>query len=373
MNSTRLKALAKLGLLLGIPLTIVLGLFSYGVKVGVDNRVGILSFERDWLGIDVEVPGDESPDSKAGESGPDASPEGKVPAKADPAKAPTKAADPAKAPTKAADPTTTPGADTKTPVEPTPKPDPETTPAPHVGPARSPFTLARLAAVPAEVEPALREKRIVRVKVLVDRAIILGGGDWISDVQNSVRWSSEVLDAQVGVQLELVGVVAWQANTLDMSGAQLQQDLESHARDGADVVVGFTNRSLRLAPKDASPVIPSDALRTVSVAYSESGSSAPRVHGLLLAIGEVFGARPILSTSDPEALAGSWMSVDALRAGRALYLDPANRLRIIGNKKLEFNKAAGAAPAVSPMPTAPSPIDVSPESDVEEGGEDGGV
>ena len=96
------------------------------------------------------------------------------------------------------------------------------------------------------------------------------------------------------------------------------------------------------------------------------------MHGLLLAVGEVFGARPILSTSDPEALAGSWMSVDALRPGRALYLDPANRLRIINNKKLEF-RAPSAGAELSPKPAAPSPSDVAPESDVKEGGADDGV
>ena len=337
MNSTRLKALAKLGLLLGVPLAVVLGLFSYGVKVGVEHRAGILSFERDWLGMNVEVPGEEST--------PDAKEPGEAPTKApalDTKKPPdAKEPPPTKAPTKEPSkvPGEVPGADTT--GDPTP---PE--PAPRLeGPAASPFSLARLAAVPASVEPQLRANTIVRVKVLVDRAIILNGGDWISDVQDTVRWTSEVLHAQVGVQLELVGVVAWSANTLDLSPAQLKEDLESRARDGADLVVGFTNRSLRLAPQGAPPVAPADALRSVAVAYSETGSPAPRVHGLLLAIGEVFGARAIVSSSDPEALAGSWMGVEALRPDRALYLDPANRLRIIGNKNLEFETPDDGEPA----------------------------
>src|SRR5690606_16137250 len=56
MNVKRLKAIAKLGLLFGIPISLVLGLFSWGVHVGAQHRHAIASFERDWLGLDVEVP-----------------------------------------------------------------------------------------------------------------------------------------------------------------------------------------------------------------------------------------------------------------------------------------------------------------------------
>ncbi|HRI09792.1 MAG TPA: hypothetical protein PKW35_18345, partial [Nannocystaceae bacterium] len=56
MPRLRFKALARLVLLLGLPVAFVVGLFGAGVYVGVDNRPAILAFEREWLGMEVEVP-----------------------------------------------------------------------------------------------------------------------------------------------------------------------------------------------------------------------------------------------------------------------------------------------------------------------------
>ena len=55
MNWKRVKAVGKLVLLFGTPLLVVLGLFGYGVYVGDLYRHGITSFEKEWLGLDVEV------------------------------------------------------------------------------------------------------------------------------------------------------------------------------------------------------------------------------------------------------------------------------------------------------------------------------
>ncbi len=55
MNWKRVKAVGKLVLLFGTPLLVVLGLFGYGVYVGDLYRHGITSFEKEWLGLDVEI------------------------------------------------------------------------------------------------------------------------------------------------------------------------------------------------------------------------------------------------------------------------------------------------------------------------------
>jgi hypothetical protein len=62
MALARLKNLAKLTLLIGAPVAVLVGLFSCGVYCGHENRVAVLKFERDWLGFDVTVPGEPKPE-----------------------------------------------------------------------------------------------------------------------------------------------------------------------------------------------------------------------------------------------------------------------------------------------------------------------
>ncbi|MBV1857790.1 MAG: hypothetical protein KUG77_05205 [Nannocystaceae bacterium] len=55
MNWKRIKAVGKLLLLFGTPFLVVLGLFGSGVYVGNFYRHGVTSFEKEWLGLDVDV------------------------------------------------------------------------------------------------------------------------------------------------------------------------------------------------------------------------------------------------------------------------------------------------------------------------------
>ncbi|MCA9705717.1 MAG: hypothetical protein KDK70_07710 [Myxococcales bacterium] len=66
MNRKRIFAIGKLVVLFGTPLALIFSLFSCGVYCGVNNRAGIARFERDWLGLDVEVP-DAAAEGKAAE------------------------------------------------------------------------------------------------------------------------------------------------------------------------------------------------------------------------------------------------------------------------------------------------------------------
>jgi hypothetical protein len=61
MALARLKNLAKLTLLIGTPIALLVGIFSCGVYCGHENRNTVLKFERDWLGFDVTVPGEPVP------------------------------------------------------------------------------------------------------------------------------------------------------------------------------------------------------------------------------------------------------------------------------------------------------------------------
>ncbi|HEY8380393.1 MAG TPA: hypothetical protein VIK91_28110, partial [Nannocystis sp.] len=203
MSASRLKSLGKLAILIGLPVAVVVGLFGAGVHVGYENRAAILRFERDWLGLDVEVPGEPaSVEVKPAET---KRTEAK-PAEAKPAE--TKPAE-TKAPEK--------------PAEPTPGPSPETTPTPSPegtppasreaqAPAEAlPIAVADPGPLPPEVQARLLERVKIRVKLVVDAEVFDRRADWIDHAARHVRWASEVLARQLGVELELRGVVAWPA------------------------------------------------------------------------------------------------------------------------------------------------------------------
>jgi hypothetical protein len=246
---------------------------------------------------------------------------------------------------------------------------PATTPTPAPALIKpSPYLIASL---PAPANPRqLQAKRRIKIKVLVDRAIILRDSDWISAVQDTVRWSSVVLDAQVGVRLELVGVSTWSPNTLDTSQSALREDLATHAHDGADLVLGLTDHALASAlpaPRpDSGAFLPASAL-----VLSELDAEGPRVHGLLLAIGEILGAQTIRDPNAREWQAGSWMSSSPLSVTRKLHLDPANRQRILDNKMHEFAAPTPRPAALVPTTIIPSTPPATGSPSGESGGESG--
>ena len=58
---SRVVVVGKLLLLVGLPLTVITSLFGAGVHWGFESRADILRIEKDWLGMEVEVPDDYQP------------------------------------------------------------------------------------------------------------------------------------------------------------------------------------------------------------------------------------------------------------------------------------------------------------------------
>lgn len=311
MTVSRLKSLGKLALLLGVPVALLLGLFGAGVHCGFEHRAAILGLERDWLGMDVEVPAE--------------------PTRTDPVAQPV--SPPAQPPTQP------PGNGVSQPLQPVvapvaPSPIPPAQPvALGVVTEPSPVAIAEAAPLPADLQASLGEPVRVRIKVLVDSELVERRPDWIAYAQRHVAWASQVLERQVGVHLELRGVVAWPGPN-GRDSAALLADLQNRERDGADLLIGLSSRSFVGTPGLA---VPEEQNLGFVVAEANPGSRAPHLRGMLHAIGEAFGAAPLIGP-------GTFMGDVITQDRNPIDLDADSRRRILARKGLPFQTLPDAAP-----------------------------
>ena len=316
MNGKRLKAIGKLGLLFGIPLSAVLGLFGSGVYYGATNRHAVLSFERDWLKLDVEVP--DPP--QAADPQPADEPEDE--ALAEPESKPRPADPPPEA---------RPEPELKRPVAVEPPPTREEPPASEALPE------TRVEPLQGDLAERFSLPITVQVKVLVAPELIDRHPGWIDYVQRTISQASRVYQKQFGIELELVALARWPIATEGMTAASLRDDLESRFREGADVLLGFTD-----AEFDADAVARADEGSPFNGAYAVVGPLAgAREHDAhlrttLREIGRAFGAHDIVDADDPDWQAGSWMSYAQVSETQAPWIDGANRRRILERKDKPF-------------------------------------
>jgi hypothetical protein len=324
MASSRIRSLTKLTLLLGVPIALLLGLFGGGVYCGSANREAILGFERDWLGMDVALPATSEPVKSE-------------PVKPEPAK-PEPTPEPVKP-----EPVTTPE-----PPKPTPEPTPvvDTTPKPMAAALTTvtdpvPLTLASPLPLPDDLHARMAEPVRIRVKVLVDPEIVDRRPDWIAYVQRHVVWASEVLEKQIGVRLELRGVVVWSSPEGSSATARLA-DLQRRSRDGSDLLLGFPSQAFNdVAPAGATPEFNAGfALVQVNPA-----SRAPHLRGLLRAVGESLGAAAITDPGSDASRTGSFMAEVRAADSQPIALDADSRRRMLEHKSLPFQVSVEAPPS----------------------------
>jgi len=355
MNRKRVIALAKLGILFGGPIALILGLFSCGVYCGHTSRVGILEFERDWLGMDVEVPSGGDDDDEAADKKGDEDDKAKDKAKdkekekkgdededdgdsdqdgnANNKKSPkTKDAgedgdeDEAKAPaTKPVPAAPPPQAPPGVVVPPAEVEDPG--PAVEVDPDLD-SDLAALFDMPLTV----------RVKVLVDQELISARADWIDYVQRTVSQASMIYQEQFGITLELSAVGRWPVATAGMDSGQLLEDLRTRPQESADVVIGFTGRPLdeHVSGKAETPQQDSAFNGRVALVYGNARSQRPHLRTLLHEVSHLFGSKDITDRSDPNWLRKSWMSYAPVTDSERAWIDARNRKRILQSKGRPF-------------------------------------
>jgi len=327
MNRARLLAVGKLLLLIGIPTGLIGTLFGAGVHCGVSNRAAITGFERDVLGLDVDVPS--TPAAKPPESKP---PESKPPESAPPESAPPESAPPESAPPESAPPETATKPPETTPTE-TPLEKPTVTTADPLS-----GDLAAKLAMPVKL----------RIKVLIDDEMIAAHPDWIDYTQRTVGAASQIYEQQFGISLELVGVGRWSVVTAGMSAEQLLTELRTHPRDGADTMVGLTARPLdgSIAGEAETPLPESAFNGAYGIVYSVPNTREPHLRTLLHEVGHMFGALDVTDPSDPAFEAASWMSYAPVRDGQTPWIDATNRARILERKDKPFAPEPAAAPVV---------------------------
>ncbi len=202
--------------------------------------------ERDWLGLDVTVPGEPSkPRSETTKPGtPKLEPPKPEPPKPEPTTTPR-----SRKPGRRPRPSLTPGRWRRRPPKRSRR---RRRPRPTCR-SRSPSRRRC-----PELQARLGEPLKLRVKVVVDEEVFDRRSDWIDYAERHVRWASQVLLRQLGVELELRGVVAWP--TAWSSGQVAFADLERVGSDGADLVLGSRRpqhphagtgrRDHRQAPRD---------------------------------------------------------------------------------------------------------------------------
>lgn len=321
MTVSRLKSLGKLALLLGVPVALLLGLFGAGVHCGFEHRAAILGLERDWLGMDVEVPAE--PAKTEPISQPVSPPV--QPSVQPPVQPSVQPPAPGNGVSQPPQPVVAPGA---------PSPIPPAQPAAlGVVTEPSPVAIAEAAPLPADLQASLGEPVRVRIKVLVDSELVERRPDWIAYAQRHVAWASQVLERQVGVHLELRGVVAWPGPN-GRDSATLLADLQNRERDGADLLIGLSSRSFVGTPGLA---VPEEQNLGFVVAEANPGSRAPHLRGMLHALGEAFGAAPVIGP-------GTFMGDVITQDRNPIDLDADSRRRILARKGLQFQTLPDAAP-----------------------------
>ncbi|MEX1367923.1 MAG: M12 family metallo-peptidase [Nannocystaceae bacterium] len=340
MNRKRILAVAKLVLLFGTPVAFVLGLFSGGVYCGVQNRARVASFERDWLGLDVEVP-----DTPKAEPEATAAPEPKPEPEPEPGDGndPTPAAAAPEASSSGGSVGATPSPEPAPgPPQPAPAPAAEVPPAAVAGvPAPRPDISAKVDPLDEAGVARLGIPVTVKVQVIVDASFIQSRSDWIDVVQRTVSSASRVYQEQFGITLELWSVGRWDVPDQGMSAAGLLADLQARPRQGANVLLGFTDRSFdgTVADKPVSPAADAPFNSAYGVVYGTTGHRESHLRTLLHELARMMGAKEISNPQDPAWLAGSFMSYAPVPETQALWIDAANRERVLERKDKPFAPA----------------------------------
>ncbi len=337
MNRARLLAIGKLLLLIGLPTGLVGTLFGAGVHCGVTHRAAITGFERDVLGLDVEVPTAPAPTpvAKAPEAKPVATSEAKPVTEPKPAVEATAAGVPSfvEAPESLG--------------------PPAKLPEPVAQPAAPQGSLPTVDPVAGDLAARLAMPVRVRIKVLVDDEMIAAQPDWIDYVQRTVAAASQVYEQQFGITLELTGVARWSVVTAGLSADQLLNELRTHGRDGSDTLVGMTARPLdgNISGEAETPLPGSAFNGAYGIVYAVPGAREPHLRTLLHEVSHMFGALDITDSDDPAWRAASWMSYAPVLDGQSAWIDAENRQRVLERKDKPF----APEPAAAPPPTETNP------------------
>lgn len=289
----------RLSLLLGGPLLVIFMIFAAGVYTGAASSASVVGFEARWLGME---PGPAEGDEPSGDP--------TEPVKTEPVKTVPVKIEPVKTELVKTEPVKT---------EPV-KPEPVKTVKPE-----STLPIARPEPLSTELAERLADTRIIRIKVMVDPALLVTHEGWLDYVDELLRSSSASFEVLFGISLRLQGVVLWEpAGT---TSEALLADLAGRDREGADRIVGLAARPMLGDPPPARD----DGV--VLVFADLEAADRDRFHRpLLRSLAASFGAQPVRDRESPAWRGGSFMSDAPVSADTPPWIDPDNRTRVLQSK-----------------------------------------
>ncbi len=293
----RLKVLLRLIGLLSVPIFVIFAIFAAGVLMGVQRAEAVLDFEARWLGME-RPPAAQSDSEGTDETG--------EPTKTEPSKAAPTRTEPTKA-------------------EPT-----KTEPAK----AEPGLPIAEPEPLGGELAELLAQRRVLRIKLMIDPALLISEPDWLSYVDTLVDASAASSRELFGIELRLQGAVLWES-AVGGSSEVLMTDLAGRERDGAELLIGLVGR-----PADGEPTRSGS---DVALVFADPNADDHFYRGLLRALASVFGAQVETQQDTIAWQRGSFMS-DAPAQPGTIWLDPDNRARVLRSKQSSLTAEAPSEP-----------------------------
>lgn len=338
MEKSRFTVALRLFLLLGLPILVLLGLFTFGVRLGVHNKDRILAFEQRVFGFEVA-----RDDDGDGPKKPDAAPEDD--GDGDDAKSDAAPEDDGDRGDRGvgehddeddeggAEPGDGGGsADGDAVAEPDPRPTPPRTASEDL-PA-----IASRPTPPDDLVGALAGTRVVTVKVLVDSTTIDAHPAWVDYVQRLVSLASANYGSLFGIQFQLYGVMRWDVSPNPIHADDFLQLVKEQPRDGADLLIAITDREMVDEVGGSSEVWPDGTGKNgaYAVVYASPERDEPHLQGTMHELGHLMGAKDV---TDPESSAfrgDNFMSYAAHQDHAAPTIDAENLRRVLSRKTLPF-------------------------------------
>lgn len=329
-----MRIAGKLTALVGLPLFVIFSIFASGVYCGATRADRVVDLEQRWFGI--EPPEGRLQDGEPADAG--------ALADAEAGDTPDESPIDPESTTEQPKPEPTTEQPKPEPITEQPKPEPSTELAP-----------ANADPVGAELRSRFEESRVVRLKIMVDPALVVAREDWLSYIADLFEATRVSYERLFGIDLQLHGVVVWE-DAVGADTAALLGDLAARDRDGADVMLGLLARA---KPSDYEPGRwTADVTGDHALVFADLQQPDRYYRNLLRALALLFGAEPAVD-SEAKRL-GSFMSEGAAANGGVPVLDPENRGKIIINKR---------RPIAAPAPVESEPL-VEPELEPPAAGEE---
>ncbi|KIG13762.1 hypothetical protein DB30_07608 [Enhygromyxa salina] len=344
-GSSRLRVIGRLTALAGVPLLVIFLIFASGVYFGASRSYRVQTLEANWLGLaspDADVDPPVAAEVPAGQAGQATSAGTGGPAEPDQPDQP----DPDQPDQPLA---TGEGGEAGETGEPQPLPqDPPDPPDPTVIQAPASGLLTAVAEpVGSELRSRFDETRLVRVKILVDPALVIAREDWLSYVASLTSATHASFELLFGVDVQLQGVVVWDLAT-NANVDTLLAALATHDREGADVILGL------LARPQPAGFEPSRWIGAEhgdhALVFADLAQTDRFYRNMLRALAGLLGAEPVTQLD-------SFMSDATSQPGTAPTIDPDNRGKVVFNKRRPFASSAAAddGPGEAPTPNEPTP------------------